>query len=639
MDWERTAQEYREQQRLQQPVLATRREEDGAGPTSMSSLGHQGEKKEEEEERKKKKKQQEDDGGATGNDWIRYETSEATSSGGGIGASSLWFNPVKAQVSLVDPAHSPAKDPVPRLPKTGMEDVLAAVAIARAHMQAALQSPSSTSLTQEMRSTLMEMIKMAESLDLAAKHSEGKGSRGSARFDDSTQATRSLLAFSELPWRFEGNARVAQYREVASHINYQKVKENWKEQQLPVYWSDRPLPSKVEKGVIQVHINLPKSDNPVMGALEKTSILVNPSDTVDKALKYALSKMPSGIGKEEAMYVVRVEGRQDYLLPGHKFSAFDAVRSVLREEKSLRLTLSSRAEAVGQSVLKTVATPSRDSTKAPGNSPKTSEQPQQVLYPEVESQPWQAPSSVPLSEVHAPFTLKVTGVDNLTHNALPRLDQLHSSSPNARVFIFLRTFLFYGDEILAGTENFTPIIPLGSQTQVLFHSSANMGLACSQIPREARLAFELYAIVGNKDKSIVSGAAARSLEGSKNSILLAWSVQQMMDARGVLATGRLALSLWPLPSIDKSHPDKGSSFIFSSTNKHNLTNLMEGREALACVALVELPEFDFQVIAPLYSRNVVPKGSPDNESKIPISSLPASERKRLALLCTDADPL
>ena len=43
--------------------------------------------------------------------------------------------------------------------------------------------------------------------------------------------------------------QVAQFREVASHIDYRKVKEDWEKLGLPVYWSDRPLPSKCEVSV------------------------------------------------------------------------------------------------------------------------------------------------------------------------------------------------------------------------------------------------------------------------------------------------------------------------------------------------------------------------------------------------------
>eukprot|EP00808_Paulinella_micropora_P029692 g29303.t1 len=516
----------------------------------------------------------------------------------------IWYHERLNKVSRVDPNVTSPEEKEEGAHALSAEDILKTLLLIETQVDAILeQSHALSSLVcEDLREIRTRVINVHTQIQQG----------GSLDERDDVEA---LIEFDKLEWNFD-NVHVHQYRrEGVEMINSFRTNcfSDW---HMPEYrCPSMPLPTLQDKTVL-VHVNLPK-----IQPIENTKVPMQPKDTVDKAVDMAFSKCgkAEGLG-DKSNYVLKAEGHQDFMSGSNFLWDYEYVRVKLREGKPIRLTLVKRPDP-------------HDNTEAKVDLvEKYTEQVQQGLKPVAVNarrgisgwlQPFYEMQTIPLKELHFPMKCKLVGMDNATETSLPRYGQIIEAGGIIKIYIKL--YLFHGVNILPGTEVRTGLVDVASD--ILFNTSCEFDLHLSQLPREAKIAFELWTI-----------------DERGGEVLVAWCVQQMIDETGVLVAGPRPIKLWAIEAKGTGKHKKralAQDFIFRATNRDNNTSTSP------CVLLIKFDEWELPVVAPLTEKYRPPDPNVIGES-ININMRQADgknvhisqkEKQRFRFLATEADCL
>eukprot|EP00457_Paulinella_chromatophora_P000957 gb/GEZN01000959.1/.p1 GENE.gb/GEZN01000959.1/~~gb/GEZN01000959.1/.p1 ORF type:complete len:1100 (-),score=179.27 gb/GEZN01000959.1/:106-3405(-) len=425
---------------------------------------------------------------------------------------------------------------------------------------------------------------------------------------DDRDDVEALVEFEKLEWNFH-NFHVDQYRREAIDTFSSLQANGFTAWHMPEYkCPTMPLPTLQEK-TLMVHVNLPK-----VQPIKNTKVPMGPKDTVEKAIDMAFSKCgkAEGLG-DKTTYVLKAEGHQDFMTGTNFLWDYEHVRVSMRDGKPIRLSLVRRPEPTEHIENVEMLEKYADAVK-------------ETLKPVAvnahrgisTNQPFWEISSFPLSELHIPMKFKLIGMDNATEASLPRYGQLIDGTSAIKTYV--KVYLFHGVNILPSTTITTS--PVEISADILFNSHHEFPLHLSKLPREVRIAFELWVI-----------------DAGGTECMVAWCVQQMIDETGKLTAGQKAIKLWPVEARGKGKHSKramGPEFVFRATNRDNC------HHDQPCVLLVQFDDWELPVVAPLTEKYKVPDphvvgepivGGPKNPS------ISAQEKKMYNHLVFTADCL
>jgi len=474
--------------------------------------------------------------------WIEFKSS---------GGKTIWLNSKYGEVRNTNPDSKEA------IILTGEDILNSLVRIERQVKQILDQSHSISSLVCE---DLREIKARVENV-----HKEIQGGSLDDRND-----VESLIEFNDIQCKWD-NPHVHNFRRQAVEYDHTMLFQEW---HIPQNYSRIPLPGlgKGEDKTILVHVNLPK-----VQPIENTKVPITMKDTVDKAIHMAYSKCKAAteLGPEN-QYVLKAEGLQDYMRGSRSLFDYEYVRQCVRDGADVKLSLvkcpdvqewNPDVDLEVEFHLKVKET----LKPLPGNS-----------WRGISSNtPFYEMTAFPMSEMHIPLTVKVLGVDNCNADSLPKAKDAEGAT-----HYYLKMFVFHGITKLGGTEKDTQLHEMTSELRFNWTLQTDMHVRLSTLPRESRIVFQLWCKATEKD------------------VMVAWVVQQLVDDRGVLISGRRALNMWPIVVGGKGHGKKkrdlGTEFIYHASNRDNHS------DERPVTLTVQFDKWELPVVAPLTEKYRAP---------------------------------
>lgn len=432
--------------------------------------------------------------------------------------------------------------------------------------------------------------------DVHSKLEDGSG-------QDNRNDVEALLDLQNVRWNFD-NSFVHHYRSCSKkHPLDEWHYENWHINETK---SRFPIPE--DNQFAKISINLPK-DIANQG-LQKITIACTPKDYCFKLVQAAFKKCSSNKQMDVSDFILKVTGRNDYLLPEHHVYSYHYVRTCLRDQLELEMNLVRRPA---------ILPPPEDEDDLPAIYRKKMSTDDGVIsdtmYQEVEV--GDDKKNILMSELHVPFRMNILGIDQVNASTFPRLKDFQISS------VFVEAFLFNGVEIIPHSRSYTDDTALSTEPRWnRWMGGYSSHTLIDALPREVRMGF------------IVWGKTTGGENASRN-VRLGWVLRPVVSHDGSVCTGLQDLRIWAFPK--KSKKKHGGSrevnddFIFRATTRENLS------VRHPAILRVQLQTFVLPVVAPRMMQHREPNirvvGSEIN--RITLDDHDEKEIQRLCSISTD----
>lgn len=307
--------------------------------------------------------------------------------------------------------------------------------------------------------------------------------------------------------------------------------EEYKQWECPEYLEALPTPAILAEREIKCTVVIPSSKSGSEGYQSQTHIILNKDTLVHDVLATCLKKWRALGGQipQECEYVLKVQGMSEFLTGGgKKMMDYCHIRDCTRERKPVTLQL--------------VQKPTKEEKKTELKPVKPPKPVQKIPKPVMGNDlVWIPPQMISQAEMQLPFRIKVCGVDGLTAAANPRLAD-SVSDKNIPPTISVESLVYFGQNKLLASRSEQIDLSSNPRWMQWMKPANGTDLLISNIPREARLGFVVFAHQGTKREPI------------------AFTCLPLVNESGELAQGSRNLGLWALPpKLKKKHEKKSTS--------------------------------------------------------------------------------